>query len=167
MAMRAQIFEDVSTATNTTFDMLVTALGQPQKTKATEFIVINGLGCSPDEAFDVYLNVKINSTEYFILPDGGASFGVPGRASPFPKSNLFYESFFLDPEVYVLPGQNWEVRWRIGGALAGTKRAYVKYILYDGTDAVIANKLLGMGIAVTPENVDWYKRKVLEKEGQV
>jgi len=166
MAMRPQIYESTTTGTNTTIDMMNTALGQPQKTKATEFIVINGIGTSPDEAFDSYLNVKINSTEYFILPDGGQSFGVPGRAAPYPKSNNFYESFFLDPDVYVLPGQNWEIRWRVGAG-AGTKRAYVKYILYDGSDAVIANKLLGMGIAVKPENVDWFKRKVLEKEGKV
>jgi hypothetical protein len=166
MAMRPQIYQAATTATNQTINMLQVGLGQPQKTKATEFIVITGVGTTPTEDLDAYMNIKINSTEYFINPDGSQSFGVPGRASPFPKSNLFYESFFLDPEVYVLPGQNWEIRWRFG-AVAGTKDGYVKYILYDGSDAVIANKLLSMGIAVKPENVDWYKRKVLEKEGAV
>jgi hypothetical protein len=40
--------------------------------------------------------------------------------------------------------------------------AFVKYTLYDGPDALIANKLLEMGITVNPNNVDWYKRSLLE-----
>ncbi len=80
----------------------------------------------------------------------------------------YMQTFFLDPEVYVLPGQNWE-SLLFNGSTAGTttqnRRVFVKYILYDGTDAVIANKLLEMGIAVKPANIDWYKRMLIENKG--
>jgi hypothetical protein len=168
-------------------------LGAPQKTKATEFIVIEHIASSPamllatttGAVFAVStlildvgaVNIKINSTEYFINPDGSASNGVTGYASPFPKSVNYQTAFELNPDVYVLPGQNWELIYTLNVAIASgvtagigaTARAWVycKYTLYDGSDAVIANKLLSMGIAVKPENVDWYKRKVLEKEGAV
>jgi hypothetical protein len=37
----------------------------------------------------------------------------------------------------------------------------LKYILYDGADAIVANRLLGMGITINPHNVDWYKRTLI------
>ena len=37
----------------------------------------------------------------------------------------------------------------------------MKYTLYDGPDALIANKLLEMGISINPGNVDWYKRTLI------
>ena len=42
--------------------------------------------------------------------------------------------------------------------------AFVKYTLYDGPDALIANKLLEMGVSVNPNNVDWYKRTLIEQQ---
>ena len=43
--------------------------------------------------------------------------------------------------------------------------AFCKYTLYDGPDALIANKLLEMGISINPGNVDWYKRSLLSAQG--
>ena len=40
----------------------------------------------------------------------------------------------------------------------------VKYTLYDGPDALIANKLLELGVTVNPNNVDWYKRTTVEQQ---
>ena len=45
-----------------------------------------------------------------------------------------------------------------GGANEVPQQCFVKYTLYDGPDALIANKLLELGISVSPANVDWYKR---------
>jgi hypothetical protein len=42
--------------------------------------------------------------------------------------------------------------------------AFVKYTLYDGPDALIANKLLELGVTVNPNNVDWYKRTLIEQQ---
>lgn len=179
MAMRAQFFYYLTTTTTVgTIAVMQTVLGRIQFTKATEFIVIDDIGSTP---FNTYMGatsgvgflggpenavqVKINTTEYFLNPDGSQTFGIPGRAAPYPTTNTFYRTFFLDPEVYVLPGQNWEILLFNGDAVAGDKRCFVKYVLYDGTDAVIANKLLEMGVAVKPANIDWYKRMLIEQKG--
>ena len=106
--------------------------------------------------------------------------GIPGSASPYPRSVNFQPSFNLYPDVYVLPGQVWDVRytayciaanWGVTEAsgnavLNGTSHnAFCKYTLYDGPDALIANKLLEMGISINPGNVDWYKRSLLSAQG--
>jgi hypothetical protein len=41
---------------------------------------------------------------------------------------------------------------------------FVKYTLYDGPDALIANKLLELGVTINPNNVDWYKRSLIEQQ---
>jgi hypothetical protein len=168
MAMRAQFF-DYATTTTTVGQIAVmqTALGRIQFTKATEFVVIDDIGATPENTqadATQFIGLEINTTEYFLNPDGSPTFGIPGRAAPYPRTNNFYQTFFLDPEVYVLPGQNWEILLFNGSATAGTKRCFVKYILYDGTDAVIANKLLEMGVSVKPANIDWYKRLLIEQK---
>jgi hypothetical protein len=179
MAMRAQFFDwhtGIGYVGYCQVNVMQTALGRIQFTKATEFIVIDDIGAS---AFDTpssgtsfplgpetAVQVRINTTEYFLNPDGSLTFGVPGRAIPYPRSNNFYQTFFLDPEVYVLPGQNWDIVLYVGDLdTTDDHRVFVKYILYDGTDAVIANKLLEMGIAVKPANIDWYKRMLIENKG--
>ena len=48
----------------------------------------------------------------------------------------------------------------LGNALS----AFMKYTLYDGPDALIANKLLEMGISINPGNVDWYKRTLIQSQ---
>jgi len=118
-----------------------------------------------------YTQIVINTTEYFLDPDNIANSGVPGAASPFPRSVNFQPSFNLHPTVYVLPGQTFDVRYTFyntfhgtGGATtysAGQDMCFVKYTLYDGPDSLIANRLLEMGITVNPGNVDWYKRSLL------
>jgi hypothetical protein len=50
-------------------------------------------------------------------------------------------------------------------ALLGNQlSAFMKYTLYDGPDALIANKLLEMGISINPGNVDWYKRTLIQSQ---
>jgi len=177
MAMRAQFF-DFHTGIAATpigqISVMQTQLGRIQFTKATEFIVIDDMGCTPfDTGSDTTvflggpetaLQIRINTTGYFLCPDGSQTFGVPGRAAPYPRTNNFYQTFFLDPEVYVLPGQNWEIILFNGDVISSDKRCFVKYVLYDGTDAVIANKLLEMGVSVKPSNIDWYKRMLIEQK---
>ena len=52
-----------------------------------------------------------------------------------------------------------------GSSLAdNTLSAFMKYTLYDGPDALIANKLLEMGISINPGNVDWYKRTLIQSQ---
>ena len=111
-----------------------------------------------------YTQIVINTTEYFLDPDNIANNGVPGAASPYPRTVNFQSSFNLHPTVYVLPGQTFDVRYTFfstHGFSAAENECFVKYTLYDGPDSLIANKLLEMGITVNPGNVDWYKRSLL------
>jgi len=181
---------------------------KPAETTATEFVVIEDIAVTPtlaiglntgqtaltvrglqyDEAGSgvagprAYTQVRINTTDYFLNPDNVPNDGIPGTASPYPRSINFQPSFNLYPDVYVLPGQVWDVivtYYDATGLLdsagavlsvADTNIAinqlqcFVKYTLYDGPDALIANKLLEMGISINPGNVDWYKRSLLASQ---
>jgi hypothetical protein len=102
--------------------------------------------------------------------------GIPGAASPYPRSINFQPCFNLYPDVYVLPGQVFDALVTCyqnsafaDGATAPAKEssqlyAFMKYTLYDGPDALIANKLLEMGISINPGNVDWYKRTLIQSQ---
>ena len=170
---------------------------KPAETTATEFVVIEDIACTPtlpatSTAATVstdyrgqlgdfapgngtlgpraYVQVRINTTDYFLDPDNVANQGIPGSASPYPRSLDFQPSFNLYPDVYVLPGQVWDILYTAfnagswGAATGADHYAFTKYTLYDGPDALIANKLLEMGISINPGNVDWYKRSLLASQ---
>ena len=152
---------------------------KPAETTATQFVVIEDISCSPQNGGAV--QVRINTTDYFQNPDVTDMNGIPGLASPYPvgadsaggNTNNVLSSFNLYPDVYVLPGQTWTCLYtpltEVKGAKAQTAdattgvAAFVKYTLYDGPDALIANKLLELGVTVNPNNVDWYKRTLIEQ----
>ena len=148
----------INAATNLSFR------GLPTGTNTT-----NSTGIAGPRA---YVQIRINTTDYFLDPDNVGNDGVPGSASPYPRSVNFQPCFTLYPDVYVLPGQTWDVRVtgyqsnNVTATLtAGELQCFVKYTLYDGPDALIANKLLEMGISVNPGNVDWYKRTLIQSQG--
>tara|TARA_S200002703_G_scaffold523_1_gene906 strand:- start:19541 stop:20146 length:606 start_codon:yes stop_codon:yes gene_type:complete len=148
---------------------------KPAETTATQFVVIEDIGCTATDLFTgtnvtnwidgprAYIQVRINTTDYFLDPDNIGNDGIPGTAAPYPRTISNQPSFNLYPDVYVLPGQTWDALYTHyeGATDAGTHQAFVKYTLYDGPDALIANKLLEMGISVNPGNVDWYKRTLI------
>lgn len=149
---------------------------KPAETTATQFVVIEDISASPHNGGAV--QVRINTTDYFQNPDVTKQNGIPGLASPYPigapedaggTTNNVLSSFNLYPDVYVLPGQTWTVlytpRDEVTVSAAGTTgvACFVKYTLYDGPDALIANKLLELGVTVNPNNVDWYKRTLIEQ----
>ena len=160
------------------------SITKPAETTATQFVVIEDIGCSPPAVTqaagvetilhgDGVVQVRINTTDYFVRPDGLPEIGVPGVASPYPRTANFYKFFDLYPDIYILPGQVWDIlyatRAQIGAGVPGVPgtdlvEAFVKYTLYDGPDALIANKLLEMGITVNPNNIDWYKRTLIEQQ---
>ena len=199
MAMRSQVYEwsiiagnsargrasgaagTLTLAADTDLSIFIGGKGnnitKPAETTATQFIVIEDVACSPQ--LEGAVQVRINTTDYFLDPDGIGSDGVPGTAAPYPKTTFTQGNFNLYPTVYVLPGQTFDVRVTYYNSVgvnttAGTStvtgpsadkgqlQAFVKYTLYDGPDALIANKLLEMGVSVNPGNVDWYKRSLLE-----
>ena len=168
---------------------------KPAETTATQFVVIEDVAVSPTAFLNsgdavstayrglvngaengvfgnrAYIQVRINTTDYFLDPDNVGNDGIPGAASPYPRSTDFQPCFNLYPDVYVLPGQVFDalVTFYNTGATGTTVLncglwAFMKYTLYDGPDALIANKLLEMGISINPGNVDWYKRTLIQSQ---
>lgn len=155
---------------------------KPAETTATQFVVIEDLAASA--YFGGAVQVVINTTSYFQNPDVTQQSGVPGTASPYPRGSSntsqannadngvqLLNAFELTPDVYVLPGQVWDMRYSQSltnvlttDTSTSAVAAFVKYTLYDGPDALIANKLLELGVTVNPNNVDWYKRTLIEQQ---
>jgi len=158
---------------------------KPAETTATQFVVIEDIAVTPS-AFSssldtadyrglgtsngvsgprAFVQVRINTTDYFLDPDNVGNDGIPGTSSPYPRSLNFQPSFSLYPDVYVLPGQVFDVLVTFfNSAEFAVLQCFVKYTLYDGPDALIANKLLEMGISINPGNVDWYKRTLIQSQ---
>ena len=129
-----------------------------------------------------YLQFTINTTGYFKDPDGVVRDGIPGTAAPYPVSEQFNAcADRKQPPVYVLPGQKWDLQMVVyndistatggfsptGYATAlGQLTAFFKYTLYDGADALIAMKMLEMGIKITPENIDKYKQSLVDNQNK-
>ncbi len=85
-------------------------MGRIQFTKATEFIVVEHIASSPVSIGDTVVNpgavqVKINTTNYFLNPDGSPTAGIAGLAAPYPRSTAYQDTFSLNPDVYVLPAR--------------------------------------------------------------
>jgi len=158
---------------------------KPAETTATQFIVIEDIAASP--VLSGAMQIRINTTDYFQNPDVTNMDGIPGLASPYPRganssldqtdltaasvgSQNILKSFDLYPDVYVLPGQTFQILYTTAIGTTNTAlstevvSAFVKYTLYDGPDALIANKLLELGVTINPNNVDWYKRSLIEQQ---
>ena len=165
---------------NQALDIFIGGVGnnitKPAETTATQFVVIEDISASPHNGGSA--QVRINTTDYFQNPDVTVMSGIPGRASPYPVgapstaggSDNVLSSFNLYPDVYVLPGQTWSVLYTPTSTVEGFGTAtttgvacFVKYTLYDGPDALIANKLLELGVTRNPNIVDWYKRTLIEQ----
>ena len=188
-----------NTNTGTAVSIFIGGIGnnitKPAETTATQFVVIEDVAVSPTAFLfsgpavntiyrglangaengvygnRAYIQIRINTTDYFLDPDNVGNDGIPGAASPYPRSTNFQPCFNLYPDVYVLPGQVFDALVTCyasnaaGSSLAtNTLSAFMKYTLYDGPDALIANKLLEMGISINPGNVDWYKRTLIQSQ---
>ena len=149
-------------------------LEEPAMLRAHQLIVIDHMGSYPDTAG---LNIRIGTTRYFQNPDGVPDIGMPSSAMPFQPITIsvgesklgFFEEII--PPVYVLPGQTWGIEFTTfetlnSGSPAPTSdneiaRAYVRYLLIDGPDQLIAMKLLQQNIPISPENIQWYKQNLI------
>lgn len=187
MAMRSQLYEWIANATFTPDTQSSIFIGEtgnniskPAETTATQFVVIEQVastGTTPGNysaaaatGIQMYAQIRINTTDYFLDPDNKPNDGIPGAASPYPRTLTLQPSFTLYPDVYVLPGQVFDIlatNRSLSNGNSPQMRCFVKYTLYDGPDALIANKLLELGISVSPANVDWYKRSLISQQSAV
>jgi len=179
--------EPVAIVASREYDIFTGGLGnnitKPAETTATQFIVIEDIAASP--VIQGAVQIRINTTDYFQNPDVTDMVGIPGLASPYPRgapstidtsvvtagvigSENILKSFDLYPDVYVLPGQTFQILYSSAQGTTATSTevvsCFLKYTLYDGPDALIANKLLELGVTINPNNVDWYKRSLIEQQ---
>ena len=176
----------VAVVANREYDIFTGGLGnnitKPAETTATQFIVIEDVAASP--LLSGAVQIRINTTDYFQNPDVTDMSGIPGLASPYPRGapssidatlttagavgdQNILKSFDLYPDVYVLPGQTFQILYSNSGTTTDSTEVvscFLKYTLYDGPDALIANKLLELGVTINPNNVDWYKRSLIEQQ---
>lgn len=116
-----------------------------------------------------YIQFYVNTTGYFKDPDGVARQGIPANNFPYPETAYSRLTSKKEIPVYILPGQTWDARLILFNGTtniyaATTLRqvgAFLKYTLYDGPDALIAMKLLENGIPIRPENVDEYRKRLI------
>ena len=53
----------------------------------------------------------------------------------------------------------------IKGTTGRKVQVWLNYVLYDEIDSIIAVECQNLGLRVTPENVEWYKRKIMGQSG--
>jgi len=54
--------------------------------------------------------------------------------------------------------------YQIKGTTGRKVQVWLNYVLYDEIDSIIAVECQNLGLRVTPENVEWYKRKILKQD---
>ena len=57
-----------------------------------------------------------------------------------------------------------DVRYR-PATLWDFSQVFFDYWLFEGAEALICQKLIKLGIEITPDSVDWYKQMILNMEG--
>jgi len=177
----------------------IQAGGQTGLVKENEFVVIEKIAATPGISANdfqttgvapnvqltkwrpnMFINLIIDTTNYYQDPQNVWASGVSGTASPYPQLTIDAPYYELWPPVYVLPHQTVDIRYTLYNdiqlsAAAGSwniipqstilAAVYVEYTLYDGTDAMMAQKLLKLGIPVTVATVENYRRLLLEQKG--
>ena len=121
-------------------------LNRPAQLLGNEFMVINKIACSPFAGS--HIQILLEGTKYFLNPDG---------------------QFTLDPPIYILPGQQFSALYTSLDGITGVNDggstavgAIIHYTLFDGIDAMIARKVMEMGLSVNAKNCEWYKREILK-----
>ena len=152
-------------------------LNRPAQLLGNEFMVINKIACSPFAGS--HIQILLEGTKYFLNPDGQlwGSYGISGLASPYPigasstcdGDDYVMPSFTLDPPIYILPGQQFSALYTSLDGITGVNDggstavgAIIHYTLFDGIDAMIARKVMEMGLSVNAKNCEWYKREILK-----
>jgi hypothetical protein len=167
--------------------------------KEDTFIVIDKISCTPGISPqglvledrggivnlvkwppNMFVNVVIDTTNYYQDPQNLWATGVSGTASPYPITTAIEPYYELWPPIYVLPHQTVDIRYSVYNDITLSAAegewevipldtlmmaVYCEYTLYDGTDGVLAQKLMKMGIPITVGSVENYRRLLLEHKG--
>ena len=74
--------------------------------------------------------------------------------------------FPYDPPFGVIPPFCYTANkaYAIRGTTGRKVQVWLNYVLYDGIDSIVAVEVQNLGLRVTPENVEWYKRKIMGQD---
>jgi len=173
----------VSIPANQEIDIFIGGYGNnldiPARLKAYQYVVIDSVAVFP---FHLHAQIYVNTTKYFQDPDGVPSRdgGISGLVVPFPNGavntqtgqsimNYDYREG-LEPHIIIKPNQEWGVTVKTASGIAGVNRTatgadiakcFVKYLLVDGADAIVARRLADAGWPLTPENIWHYKQDIV------
>jgi len=157
------------------YDIFVGNVGNtldvPGELKAFQYIVLDAVAVSPPT---LQAQIYVNTTRYFQNPDRTVSQGISGNIVPYPNGkggiiNYDYREG-LQPALYISPLQVWGVEVTpledipeyTGADVTDANIAfcYVKYLLIDGVDALVAKALIDAGWELSVENIQKYKEIV-------
>ena len=171
------------------------SLNQTALVSEDSFVVINRIACTPGVSPNNYevvggiltkwtpnmfVQIVIDTTGYYRDPQNLYHAGISGMASPYPMTVNRIKYYDLFPPIYVLPDQTWDVRFTIYNDLLKAyenglftnvddkivlAQVFVDYTLYNGTDAILARKLLSLGVPVTIDSVQWLRQLILQNKG--
>ena len=151
--------------------------GQTGLVKENEFVVIEKIRCTPgispnnfviegvapnrilrSWSPNLFVNIVIDTTNYYQDPQNVWASGVSGTAAPYPREVQDEPYYDLWPPVYVLPDQTVDIRytfyndmflsattggsWDIIPVTTLVGAVYVDYTLYDGTDAMMCRQVM-------------------------
>lgn len=152
------------------------------------FIVIDDFGSTPG-IFDClvitdgvvtrwtpngFVQIYVDTTAYYQNPEDIKSRGISGDAAPFSKTWTSERGYLLEPNIYVQPFQTWDFRYTMGNTppitstWSGTltvAEVFIQYWLFTGSDALICEKLVRLGIEVSVDTVEWFRRRLLISRG--
>ena len=122
-----------------------------------------------------FVQVAIDNVWYYQNPEDIKSWGISGDASPFPKNIETNFGYLLEPNIYVKPFETWDVRYVMTNQFPNLAlypfdtgcfaQVYVTYWEFSGSDSLICEKLVQLGIEVTVDNVEWFRRELLLSRG--
>ena len=122
-----------------------------------------------------FVQINIDGVWYYQNPEDIKSWGVSGDASPFPKDITSNFGYLLEPNIYVQPFQTWDVRYVMTNQFPNLilypfdvgcfAQVYVQYWEFSGSDALICEQLMQLGVEVSVDNVEWFRRQLLLSRG--
>jgi hypothetical protein len=110
--------------------------------------------------FPISMSNSLDGWVWFGALDSNG-FGVQPMSYGVAVSKTVQASPTISITYDTYPNSNSQVK-RITGTTGRTAKVWVDYILFDGPDAIIANKIKERGMKVSIEAVEWFKRSIIQ-----